>query len=309
MSDEDIKRGLSRIVAAFMRGSTGQSNLIGNSDADLPVYNASEDTLNGGSGGNIIMSMINRHWLLGALKTISLILTLGISMSACSATMSWKEEVQLHDGGTLVVERFYNLGGYPTLDSRERSAIDETMTFNLPGTNKNIIWKTDFLDSVPETNSLNLLLLDVVNGVPYIATYPAGCIAYNKWQRPNPPYVFFKYDGNDWKRISLEEFPWELTKSNTIVGRPPSDLLKPFYNASQVQERNHYLQPEYKTILREPYAGAAGRCSEMIRTNDGWEGLGFFKLQKSYEACLKYCERKGVNQSTCPCEILFKGAK
>ena len=85
------------------------------------------------------------------------------------ATISWKEEVLLHDGGILVVERFYNLGGYPTLDSRERAALDETVTFSLTGTDKQIIWKTDFRDSVPEPNSLNLLLLDVVKGVPYIA--------------------------------------------------------------------------------------------------------------------------------------------
>lgn len=173
------------------------------------------------------------------------------SMGAHSATMEWKEEVRLHDGSTVVLDRFYNLGGRPTLDARERAALDETVTFSLPGSGKQIKWTTDFRDSVPEPNSLNLLLLDVVNGVPYIATYPAGCIAYNKWKRPNPPYVFFKYESEEWKRIPLAEFPAKLTKSNVIVGRPSSELLKPFYTATLVEERNHYLQPEYKTILRE----------------------------------------------------------
>jgi hypothetical protein len=82
----------------------------------------------------------------------------------------------------------------------------------LPGLTQSIIWKTDFRDTEPEPNSLSLLLFDVVNGVPYIATYPAGCIAYNKWKRPNPPHVFFKFENGSWKQIPLAGFPPELKK-------------------------------------------------------------------------------------------------
>ena len=49
--------------------------------------------------------MDNRHWLLKTAGTICLILTLGASMNAEAGlfgigdnTMSWKEEVLLHDG-------------------------------------------------------------------------------------------------------------------------------------------------------------------------------------------------------------------
>lgn len=199
--------------------------------------------------------------LLKQITKLGLLLMMGVGMSAYSATMSWREEVLLHDGGILVVERFYNLGGHPTLDSRERAALDETVTFSLPATGKQITWKTDFRDSVPEQNSLNLLLLDVVKGVPYIATYPAGCIAYNKWERPNPPYILFKYEGDEWKQIPLAEFPAELTKTNVIVGRPASELLKSFYKVEHVQDRNYYLPPEYKTILREPVKNGLGVTS------------------------------------------------
>ena len=55
-----------------------------------------------------------------------------------SSTMSWKEEVLLHDGQVIVAERFYNLGGYPTLESTERAALDETVTFNLPARAKKL---------------------------------------------------------------------------------------------------------------------------------------------------------------------------
>ena len=166
-------------------------------------------------------------------------------------TMSWKEEVLLHDGQIIVAERFYHLGDYPTLESTERAALDEMVTFNLPGTGQKIIWKTDFRDADPEPNSLNLILFDVVKGVPYIATYPAGCIAYNKWKRPNPPQILFKYENDQWKRIALAEFPAEPTKANVIVGRPASKLLKSFYSVAQVEEENRYVVEQYGIILRE----------------------------------------------------------
>lgn len=222
----------------------------------------------------------NHLWLKKITK-LGLILMMGVSMSADAGlfglfghTMSWKEEVLLHDGQIIVAERFYNLGGHPEISSRERAALDETVTFSLPGTDKKITWTTDFRDSVPEQNSLNLLLLDVVKGVPYIATYPAGCIAYNKWKRPNPTYILFKYEGDAWKQISLAEFPAELSKANVIVGRPASDLLKSFYKVADVQDRNHYLQPDYKTILREPIKNAGQGCPELVRIEGGWGSPG-----------------------------------
>lgn len=190
--------------------------------------------------------------LLKRITKLGFILMMGASMSACSATMTWKEEVLLHDGGKLVVERSFNLGGYPETASRERRALDETVIFTNPKTNQSITWKTDFRNEVPDQNGLNLLVLDIVNGIPYIATYPAGCIAYNKWKRPNPPYVFFKYESNDWRRIPLEAFPAELTQTNVIVGKPPAELLKPFYTVEGVKERNQDLDVEYKSILRTP---------------------------------------------------------
>ncbi|OHC63548.1 MAG: hypothetical protein A2045_02520 [Rhodocyclales bacterium GWA2_65_20] len=210
------------------------------------------------------------------------IVTLGVSMSADAGflgltgnTMSWKEEVLLHDGQIVVAERFYNLGGYPTIESRERAAVDQTVTFSLPGTSKKIIWKTDFRDSEPEANSLNLILFDVVKGVPYIATYPAGCIAYNKWKRPNPPQLLFKYEKEQWKRIGVAEFPAEPSKANVIVGRPATKLLQSFYTVEQVKKENQDIDtPEFKTILREAVkpgaAGSSVNCIELVQYKGTW---------------------------------------
>jgi len=243
------------------------------------------------------------------IKTIGLVLTLGASMTACSQT-TWKEEVLLHDGTIITAQRTYNLGGLPGIGATERVPLDKTATFNLPNA-KSIIWKNDFRDTVPEPNSLNHFRFDIVGGVPYLATYPAGCIAYNKWGRPNPPQVLLKYAAGQWQRITLAELPPVLINktANVVVGRPATSLLKPFYAVADVNAKNALIStPEYKTILSEPIANAGGRCGELVYDgNGGWVGLGFFKKQPSLEACHKYCEREKIPAQFCPCNSIFKG--
>lgn len=202
------------------------------------------------------------HGMFKLITKLGILLMMGVSMSAEAGLFgfgvdSWKEEVKLHDGQVIVAERFFNLGGYPGLESHNRMALDETVTFNLPNS-KRIVWKTDFRNTAPEPNSLNHFHFDIVNGVPYLATYPAGCIAYNKWGRPNPPQVLLKYEGNQWQRITLAELPPELigATANVIVGSPDERILKSFYTVEGVNGVNHDIStPEYKTILREPVKG------------------------------------------------------
>ena len=120
------------------------------------------------------------------MKIIKFIFFLAISLfiSACAVvpisanSIRWKEEVLLHDGTKVISYRFYNIAG--SADVNAGMALDETVTFNLPD-GKSIIWKNNLRDSLPELNSLSHFRFDIINGVPYLATYPAGCISYNKW--------------------------------------------------------------------------------------------------------------------------------
>ncbi|MDH2916531.1 MAG: hypothetical protein PXX77_06590, partial [Gallionella sp.] len=125
--------------------------------------------------------MSTQSGMMKRLAKLAMLLMLGASMSACAGLLgqskSWKEEVVSHDGKVIVVERYFNLGDYPTLDSHNRSPLDQTITFTLPESNKKISWKSEYRNDLPEQNSLTPLLLDVVGGVPYLATSPAGCIA------------------------------------------------------------------------------------------------------------------------------------
>lgn len=227
------------------------------------------------------------------LARLGLLLMMGASMSGCSQTMEWEEEVLLHDGQIIIAKRQYNLGGYPALESQERAVIDVTATFSLPNSHKTIIWHTNYSNSRPEPNSLNMIRFDVIQGVPYIATYPAGCIAYNKWGRPNPPQVLFKHTNDQWQRISQAEYPAELinTQANVVVGRPATKLLKSFYTVKGVNAENREIDTaEYRSILREPYSGAGRGCAPMAHYKCGWFGInpdGTFNKEFADRMCNK----------------------
>ncbi len=161
--------------------------------------------------------MSDRYVLLRRCKTICLVWTLGVSMNAYGfGGDSWKEEVLLHDGQKLIVERSQTRGGRHEI-GQEVPIAEHKISITLPGTHETVTWETKSgLDS--NESILILLALDAIKGVPYIATHPTGSVAYKKWDSPNPPYVFFKYDGKAWQRIPLEEFPGEIKEANVVIG-------------------------------------------------------------------------------------------
>lgn len=168
---------------------------------------------------------------------------------------SWKEEVLLHDGRKLIVERSQTYGGYPTIESRERELLHEEWIFRIPSGGQKVIWKSDFRRP-PEGDSLRLQQLNFLNGVPYIATSPAGCLSYNHWKRPNPPYVFFKHDGKSWQQILLAEFPAAFKDSNVYVGRPIKSERDGLITVDAIQEEHRNLEPYLRQIVREPLANS-----------------------------------------------------
>ena len=103
------------------------------------------------------------------------------------------------------------------------------------------------------------LALEILNGTPYIATNPTCCLAYDKWGRPNPPYILFKYTDQQWKKIPLIEFPAEFKLPNVVLNTSREKDIRTkeqksgFVSADSVKEINSSLtQKEYKNILRKP---------------------------------------------------------
>ena len=197
--------------------------------------------------------MRERHWLLWPFTAICLVATLGVSMNAYAVEgESWKEEVLLHDGQKLITQRSQTRGGRHEI-GQEVPIAQHKVSFTLPGTREPVTWETKGgLDT--NESILILLALDVVKGVPYIATHPSGSVAYKKWGSPNPPYIFFKYDSETWQRIPLDEFPEEIKEANVVIGilthARRLDKHSGFVSAEEVKQINEEARNPSVRYLR-----------------------------------------------------------
>lgn len=214
--------------------------------------------------------MSDRHGLFRLLSAICLVWALGVSVNAyATTTFTWKEEVLLHDGKKIIVERSDIYDSSMNHEIGQGSPLAEhKTTFLIPGTSKTVIWKSDNRPTA-DPDSLHLLALDFLDDVPYVATTSASCVAYIKWKRPNPPYVFFKY-ADGWKHIPLEEFPSKFKINVTIdLDEPDKNKVTTenreygFVHAQAVEEINREpgRSKEFYTLFREPI-DLFGRCPE-----------------------------------------------
>jgi hypothetical protein len=256
------------------------------------------------------IGMSKQNGMMKRIVKLGLILMMGVSMSACSSSVTWKEEVQLHDGSKIIVNRSQSYGGRHEI-GQGGSISEQEITFTLPNTNKTLTFKSEFSEDIGGINFI-LLALHILNGTPYMVVEPRGCLAYNKWGMPNPPYVFFKHNGKEWQRIPLAEFPTEFKIVNLVVSPANYDFEKTIteqtvISVELVKELNDG-PGIVKTILHAPYPGAAGSCGEMIYDGKGgWHGTGLFG--KTYADCLNICYSDKISPQYCPCETLFKGKK
>jgi len=225
---------------------------------------------------------------------------------------SWKEEVLLHDGQKIIVERSQTYGGSHEI-GQSSPVKEHTIRFKVPKSGNAIAWISEYGEDVGRTN-FNALALHLLGDTPYLIAEPNLCLSYNKWGRPNPPYVIFKHDGRAWQRIEMADLPTAFEKINLIVNNGRIDHIKGategtgYVSASGVEKINGSLsQPQYKSIAREAIENPAGRCGEMISDGQGgWIGIGWFKKQSSREACLNFCVLEKIDAEHCPCKSIFQ---
>jgi hypothetical protein len=254
-----------------------------------------------------------KRWMaiLGAILAMGTVTSADAGLFGLGGT-SWKEEVLLHDGGKIIVERSQNYRGRHEI-GQSPPVKEHAIKFTLPDSSKTIKWESEYGEDIGRTN-FNLLALHVLNGVPYLVAEPNLCLSYNKWGRPNPPYVIFKFDGNAWQQVQMAALPSEFKAINLIVNNGREEDIKKaanqlgYVSAEGVHAINSSLrQPEYQTILREAIISAGGRCGEMVFDgNGGWIGIGWFRKQPSVEACIKFCDQKSIGAEFCPCNSIFQ---
>lgn len=252
------------------------------------------------------------------LTAATVILAMGASMNAMAGLFglggtSWKEEVLLHDGTKIVVERSHAYGGSREV-GQPPSIKEQDITFTLPGSDRTITWKDEYGKEVGGSNFI-LLALHILNDIPYIVAKPNLCRSYNKWGRPNPPYVVFKHDSKAWQRIPFAELPSEFKDTNLSLMYTKADekyiSSQSPVSAEHVRQANARIpNPESTSILREPVkpgtSASLVNCEEMIPTErGGGVSIDFFTGHPTYEACLRACSVMKVSLKNCPCNRIF----
>ena len=213
---------------------------------------------------------------------LGLLLLLTVVMVACvSATSitkiagdSWKEEIELHDGSTMIIKRSQSYKGLHAIDQSVPVG-EHTVSFTLPQTGKSYTWTSEYGEELGRTN-FNLLAVHVLDNIPYIIATPVGCLSYNKWGTPNPPYVIFKYTDNAWQRIQMFELPVEFNTLNVLISPKDADIQTHNISAATVKQRNHELRNteisrELRSLLREPIKIG---CEELVFYKGAWVGPG-----------------------------------
>ena len=158
-----------------------------------------------------------------ALKQAMQAVALSIAGLAASANASvfglgadrWKEELLLHDGRKMIVERSQTYG-CRSEPGQPAPIKEHKVRFTPPGSNRPVTWTSEYAADLGRTN-FNLLAVHVLGVTPYIVASPNLCLAYNKWGRPNPPYVAFKYEDTEWRRIALQALPLEFKTVNVVL--------------------------------------------------------------------------------------------
>lgn len=167
---------------------------------------------------SIAMQMDNRGLSLNTpsmKKLIRLILMLGglTVLTSCADTITWQEEVKLNDGRVIVVtqkrrcESAYTGQNFAKCISREA-----WLTIKLPEFgDKDIVWN----------EKLKPMTLNLHAGKLYvIGRFPTGREFY-LYNKPQPPYIGFRWDGFAWQRIAFVEIPEAIYDGNMVIDLPP----------------------------------------------------------------------------------------
>jgi hypothetical protein len=232
------------------------------------------------------------------------------SINACGylgifGEASWKEEVLLHDGSKIIVKRWQktiNVYSYEKSTLLQR----QSLNFKHPKTREKIVWKDGPTEGIRNAN-FRLLAFHIKDNTPYIITEAYDCFSYNKWGRPNPPYIIFKYEGEEWKRIAIHDLPSELTSINLMLNTTgKTEINTALRGLATTDNRIKLRRPPhamYKSIVRTPMEGVG--CMGMIYDGRVWTGFDYSKMKVSYEVCIDTCKNVLSNQKYCPCDNLY----
>lgn len=166
-------------------------------------------------------------------------------LSACldgRKTVEWKQEVPLHDGRVIVLERISKQTGtlFPENVSLE---YEQTLTFVHPDTQERIRW------TLPK--GLQPAAMTFEGGTPYYLLKVYTVRDYNAWECPNPPWLLYRYGQGAWQRVPFELLPEKVVTRNLVaMQKEVKKYLDDGYLSRQEQEA--YWSGDFYSRLSHP---------------------------------------------------------
>jgi hypothetical protein len=128
----------------------------------------------------------------------TIVLGVFMSLTACSNTFSWDEEVKLLDGRVITVQQKRRFD-----DSRMPR--EAWLSFRLPEFgDKEILWH----------EGLATMVLNVYKQKLYVVGFTTTVVEFRLYGQPQPPYIGFRYDNDKWVRIPFNEIPEAIYNAN-----------------------------------------------------------------------------------------------
>jgi len=163
-------------------------------------------------------------------------------------TYHWKEEVLLHDGRVIIVERSVKTGYVPVEMGQSPGESDYTLTFKGPE-GRSITWHGG-------RDRFRPMILDFADGVPFVVARGATSLVYGAEGCPRPPYFFFRWRDGDWERIAYREFPKAISKLNLSVDPTYEESVRQamrngLVGVRDVQRTARDLNPEDKQVRED----------------------------------------------------------
>ena len=176
-------------------------------------------------------------------------LLLTFTLSACfgRATYRWQEEVLLHDGRVIVIERSLRTGEVPVELGQRPGESDYTLVFKATD-GKAVTWEAG--------KSFKPMILDFANGTPYVVARGSTGPDYERLGCPKPPYFIFRWADGRWQRIDYEQLPREIRRMNlsaSVTGDEAAfaAVTRGKTTVEDVKKSHRWLSPHYKEVRED----------------------------------------------------------
>lgn len=130
-------------------------------------------------------------------------------------SLKWTEDVRLPDGRVVQLTRYQEFNGPHEIGDTPNQS-DYWLEFKNPETGEVVKWE----QKAPGLSTMALML---DGKSPLLLTSPSFGGSYDKFNRPNPPYLLYKYDGA-WRQIDVSKIPLKRFRVNMTFA--PKDQRK-----------------------------------------------------------------------------------